>query len=181
MIVKLKWPHMNQNPRYVTSALTFNQLTFAQFVGGEARTILKTNDSNECYGRLRILSKVSYLYEQCRSWEKARAAYFAMISSIEEGEASWNSSFGHYDMMCPAPSHEATEGRPEGRRRMSPQSKKEFYCKEFQKGDCGLQAPHRAWVKNSYEIVDHFCFQCFRNKQGKQQHSPVNEECPLKK
>ena len=28
VIVKLKWPHMNQNPRYVTTALTFNQLSF---------------------------------------------------------------------------------------------------------------------------------------------------------
>ena len=27
-----------------------------------------------------------------------------MISSIKEGEATWNSSFDYYDMMCPAPS-----------------------------------------------------------------------------
>ena len=50
VIMKLKWPHMNWNPRYVTTALTFNQLSFQQFVGGEA-TILKTNDAEECYGR----------------------------------------------------------------------------------------------------------------------------------
>ena len=34
VLIKLLWPHMNQNPRYVTSSLTFNQLNFAQFVGG---------------------------------------------------------------------------------------------------------------------------------------------------
>ena len=36
-----------------------------------------------------------------------------MISSIEEGESSWDSSFGHYDMMCPppAPEQESKGGR----------------------------------------------------------------------
>ena len=70
VMVKLRWPHMYQNPRYVIEALSFNQLTFAQFVGGECHTILRTGDSEEMYGRLRILSKVAYLFEQCRSWEK---------------------------------------------------------------------------------------------------------------
>ena len=50
VLVKLTWPHMSQNPRYVTSPLSFNQLTFPQFVGGEAQTILKTDDITECYG-----------------------------------------------------------------------------------------------------------------------------------
>ena len=70
-------------------------------MGGECHTILRTGGSEEMYGRLRILSKVAYLFEQCRSWEKARAAYFAIISSIDEGEATWTSSFGHCDIMCP--------------------------------------------------------------------------------
>ena len=100
VLQKLRWPHMNQNPCYVTNSLMFNQLTFPQFVGGECRTVLKTSSSEEMYGRLSILSKISYLYDQCRSWEKARAAYFAIISSIEEGEVDWSSSFGHYDIMC---------------------------------------------------------------------------------
>ena len=101
VVRKLTWPHMTQNPRYVTDALMFNQLSFAQFVGGETRTVLKTESVDELYRRLRVLSKVAYLYEQCKSWEKARSVYFAILSSIEEGESSWNSSFGHYDIMCP--------------------------------------------------------------------------------
>ena len=135
VLIKLKWLHMNQNQQYVMAPLSFNQLNFPQFVGGEVQTILKTDDAQECYGRLQILSKVAYLYEQCRSWEKARSAYFAMISSIEEGESSWDSSFGHYDMMCPAPQVE--EGRSEQKSFKSRTTvKKEFYCKEFQKGEC---------------------------------------------
>ena len=34
VLFKLRWPHMNQNPRYVTTGLHYNQLTFPQFVGG---------------------------------------------------------------------------------------------------------------------------------------------------
>ena len=65
--------------------------------------IIKTEHVNELYGCLRIMSKIAYLYDQCKSWDRARSAHFAIISSIEEGEAGWNSSFGHYDLMCVPP------------------------------------------------------------------------------
>ena len=180
VLVKHKWPHMNQNPRYITEALMFNQLNFPQFVGGECRTILRAENSSEVYGRLRILSKVAYLFDQCRSWEKARAAYFAIISSIEEGEASWDSSFGHYDLMCPAPSENKLENKPEYKNvpsRAKTQKTRDFFCKDYQKGDCQQSAPHRAWICNSMETVEHFCFTCFKAKLGKLTHVPGTEQC----
>ena len=99
---------MNQNPRYVTSSLAFHQLNFCQFVGGECCTILKTENDDELFGRLRILSKIAYLFDECKDWDKARNAYFAILSSIEEGEAYWTSTFGHYDVMCPPKIEETT-------------------------------------------------------------------------
>ena len=134
---------MNQNPRYVTSSLSFNELNFQQFVGGECRTILRTTDVTEILGRLRILSKVSYLYYQCKSWDRARSAYFAILSSIEEGEALWNSNFGHYDMMCPAPQDMKYD---KGIVKPKVSVKKEFFCREFQKGECTLNPPHKSWI-----------------------------------
>ena len=115
-------------------------------MGGECRTILKMNDAEEVYGRLRILSKISYLFDQCKSWEKARAAYFAMLSSIEEGDASWSSSFGHYDLMCPAPQNDNRNDsfRQENKQQNKPRSnpKRDFFCKDFQKGECTMQNTH---------------------------------------
>ena len=178
VVQKLRWPHMYQNPRYVTAGLMFNQLTFPQFVGGECRTILHTNEAEELCGRLRILSKVAYLYEQCRNWDKVRSAYFAIISSIEEGDADWSSSFGHYDMMCP-PVNE-TEHKEQKLKPRTTQ-KREFYCREYQKGECQLQNPHRACIKGLYELVEHFCFQCFKAKVGKQAHVPFMDECMQRK
>ena len=185
VLFKLKWPHMNQNPRYVMEALTFNQLSFAQFVGGECRTILKTNDPEEIYGRLRIMSKVAYLFEQCRSWDRARAAYFAILSSIEEGEAEWTSSFGHYDMMCPAPAlieqkHEY-KGEKTAQIKTKTQKTCDYFCREFQKGDCEQQSPHKAWVRNSYEQVEHYCAQCYGAKMGKLFHVPGTDGCSQQK
>ena len=52
VLIKLMWPHMNQDPRYVTHSLTFNQLNFAQLVGGECRTILRCDSDAELCGRL---------------------------------------------------------------------------------------------------------------------------------
>ena len=182
VMVKHVWPHMNQNPRYVPEALSFNQLTFPQFVGGECRTILRTNDCDEVYGRLRILSKISYLFEQCRSWDRARSAYFAILSSVEEGEASWASSFGHYDLMCPAPATttetKSETQKSENRANMRPKVvRKDFFCKEFQRGDCNMQSTHRAWIRNNYEIVEHYCQTCFKAKLGKLGHVPGSEGC----
>ena len=181
MLVKHMWPHMNQNPRYVTTSLTFNQLNFCQFVGGKCHTILKTEDNDELFGRLRILSKIAYLFDQCKDWEKARSAYFAILSSIEEGEAYWSSSFGHYDVMCP-PKHEDVHSKLE--QKTGPkfrQRQKEFFCREFQKGNCHQSPPHKAWIKNSYENVEHFCATCHCAKLGKLQHSPGSDDCVQKK
>ena len=134
VMVKLRWPHMYQNPRYVTEALTFNQLSFPQFVGGECRTILRTTEGEELQGRLRVLSKIAYLYDQCKNWEKARAAYFTIISSIKEGEATWSSTFGHYNVMCPPvlPSHENEQGKqsvPRQRGVRKAMARKDYFCK----------------------------------------------------
>ena len=101
VVQKLRWPDMNQNPRYVTEPLTFNQLNFPQFIGGATRTITKVTDPEELQGWLWVMSKVAYLYDQCKSWEKARSVYFAILSGIEEGESTWSNSFTHYDLMCP--------------------------------------------------------------------------------
>ena len=183
VLVKLKWPHMNQNPRYVTEGLKFNQLTFPQFVGGECRTILRTTDTTEINGRLRILSKVAYLYEQCKNWERARSIYFAIVSSIEEGEAKWGSSFGHYDLMCPVWVENKYEPKSENKGLSNNKvwsvntMKHDFYCRDFQKGDCIQTAPHRAWIRNNSEVVEHFCVSCFRARMGKLPHTPGSEGC----
>ena len=183
VITKQKWPHMNQNPRYVTSPLTFNQLNFCQFVGGEVRTVLRAEDWDEITGRLRMLSKIAYLYDQCRDWERARNVYFTIVSSIEEGESIWDNSFGHYDIMCPPKQEEGgAHYRFDNKTQQAKtKPKKEFYCKEFQKGECDMTSPHRSWIRNNYEMVEHFCFPCFKVRLGKLNHSPVAENCPNKK
>ena len=183
VLYKLRWPHMNQNPRYVTSSLLFNQLNFCQLVGGECRTISRSDSEREIFGRLKVLSKIAYLYDQCRDWEKARGAYFAIMSSIEEGEATWESSFAHYDVMCPPRYEEVgvkTEVKSAAPRNRSGQ-KRDFFCKEFQKGDCNQSAPHKAWIRNSSETVEHFCITCFRAKSGKLPHGSATDDCPNKK
>ena len=182
VVQKLRWPHMNQNPRYVTEPLTFNQLSFAQFIGGEAHTILKTLHADEMVGRLKVMSKVAYLLEQCKSGEKARAVYFVILSSIEEGEATWMSSFAHFDLMCcpvinDRPTYEKSEAKMLNPFKQRTLPKHDLYCREFQKGDCQQQPPHRAWIKNGYDMVDHFCQYCYKAKLGKLMHLPGTEGC----
>ena len=49
VLFRQKWLHMNQNPRYVTEALAFNQLSFPQFVGGKCRTILRAQSNDHTF------------------------------------------------------------------------------------------------------------------------------------
>ena len=142
VIHKLLWPHMNQNPRYVIENLTFHELNFCQFVGGECKTIEKTEDPVEVKGRLKLLLKVSYLYNQCDNWDRARSVYFVVLSNIEEGEATWADSFAHMDLMCPP----VMTGQRQNRDRIDqPRTKsvqkRDFFCREFQKGECTTPAP----------------------------------------
>ena len=116
--------------------------------------------------------------------KKARAAYFAIISSIEEGEATWTSSFGHCDIMYPPvgvmgndPDSTKVPKVPVSHRVVC----KDYYCREYQKGECVLSDPHKAWIKNGYEQVEHFCSACFRAKLGKQPHMPMSDNCAMKK
>ena len=125
------------------------------------------------------MSKVSYLHEQSKSWDRARGVYYAILSSIEEGDLEWDSSLAQFDLMCP-PVLEKTEGKQVSRTNKTV-VKKEFFCKEFQKGECLLQAPHRAWIRSSFESVEHFCHLCFKAKLGKLPHNPMNEQCTSKK
>ena len=143
--------------------------------------IFKTGDPVEIQGRLRVLSKVAYLYEQCRNWDKARGVYYAFVSSIEEGEATWNSSLGHYDVMCPAPVEiRGGDSRGDPRNPSSSKNrsaKRDFFCREYQKGECNQNPPHRAWVRNNFEIVEHYCSACARAKMGKLSHTPGSDSC----
>ena len=139
-MVKHRWPHMNQDPPYVTWPLMFDDLNFCQFVSGECRTILRTSDPVESTGRLKILSKIAYLYDQCGNWSRARGTYFAILGSIEEGEADWNSSFGYYDLMCALTLNDKQEMKQEKPSvQCSRQTKRDFFCKDYQRGECPLR------------------------------------------
>ena len=183
VVRKLKWPHMNQNHRYVTASLTFNELTFNQFVGGEARTISRCTDDVELQGRLRILSKVAYLHEQCKKWEQARGVYYAVLSAIEEGDLEWDSSLAQFDLMCPpiVERHETNKTTTRSSSTVQKVQKKDFFCREFQKGECDQIPPHKLWIRNSYEQVEHFCSLCYKAKLGKLSHNPTQEVCSQRK
>ena len=156
----------------------FNQLNFCQLVGGECRTIMKSSNPNEICGRLRVLSKVAYLYNQCGNWEKVRSVYYAVVDSIEEGKAAWTSSFGHCDLMCPPPPPGAWgEEKPSKLVNTKTPQRQDFFCKEFQKGECTQASPHRAWVRNNMETVEHYCVTCHHTKLGKLPHIPRSEQC----
>ena len=75
-----------------------------------------------------------------------RGIYTAIIESIESGEVQWQSNFSHYDVLIPK-AGKTSQGQNSGKsdqvdKNQTKRMEKilEWYCRDYQKGECNLQA-----------------------------------------
>lgn len=172
VVKQLKWPHKKLATRWVPSRLQMNQLTFEHVVAGELAIIQRATDPEEVRSRLHILQKVAYWNMQNEGWSRVREVYMSILHSIEEGEATFKSTFNEYDPMFPV-------------KRSTMQNKKQitrketFWCKAYNKGQCSEESPHKAMVAGMERTVQHICANCW--KQGKKERHPDSDPtCPQK-
>ena len=173
---RLSWPHMFQNKRYVTKGLLFDELSFEQLVGGEARIMLGLQDKEQMFGRLRVLECCAYWLDRSKDWTLVRGIYTAIMESIERGDENWASDFYHYDALV-ARAKSNWDKHDKGK---VAQTKKafEYYCREYNRGECTLSAPHKAWVKGENRKVLHCCAACLRKDKEIRSHMQSDLSCP---
>lgn len=166
VVFKLKWPHKKLSKSWVPERLQMHQLTFEQVVAGEISIIMKSEDPEEVRCRLHILQKLAYWNMQGQGWPRVRDIYCAILHSIEEGDANWQSTFREYDHVFPV--------RNVSRPKMG-KARDVFWCREFNRGDCKLESGHKALVAGQERSVLHICASCWKAGKKEKHREP---ECP---
>ena len=172
------WPHYNLHAAYAATPITFDNLTFAQLVAGESKTINKCKNVDEIKGRLGLLSRLSLLTEKGYPWEKLRCLYAAVVRAVEQQDISWGDDFRSLEETVldpfdrvPKKPHESSKGN----------KSEVWFCKDFNKNNCTLDSPHDAIIGKNKRKVQHICAACWIKKKDKKSHAEVDVACPLKK
>ena len=171
-----QWPHLNVLCKYAKRT-TFENLELDAFIAGETRTIINMQDKQLANGRLRFLSLLMHWLCRCKDWGLVKSMYEAVMESIETGEETWNSNFGHYETMIPVNSVRPQEGRNLDTRKRPDV----YWCKQYQKKNCSEKSPHMMQLKpdeNPVPVI-HMCAACLQREGKMLEHPEV--ECMEKK
>lgn len=170
VILKLKWPHKRLSRVWVPERVQPNQMTFEQVVAGEIAIILRSENPEEVRCRLHILQKLAYWNMQGQPWQRVRDIYMAILHSIEEGEANFQSTFNEYDQVFPV--KQISKGKTFNKRDV-------FWCREYNRETCALDSGHKATIAGTERTVLHICAACW--KLGKREkHRDSDPGCPQK-
>lgn len=171
VVFKLKWPHKRLSRVWVPERVQPGQMTFEQVVAGEIAVILRSSNLDEVRARLQILQKVAYWNMQGQGWPRVRDVYMAILHSIEEGEASFDSTFGEYDQVFPVRTT-STKFKPGFKREV-------FWCRDFNRGSCAQDSGHKAMIAGTERVVQHICAACWKVGK-KEKHKDTDPGCPQK-
>lgn len=105
---------------------------------------------------------------QGQGWPRVRDIYMAILHSIEEGEASFSSTFSEYDQVFPV--KHGNRISKNGNRRET------FWCREYNRGNCTLESGHKAMIAGVERVVQHICTTCWRSGR-KEKHKETDGAC----
>ena len=173
------WPHYNLNYAYVIQPIEFHQITYEQYIAGEAKTLLNSTDPNEIRGRLNLLIRISYLKQKGHVWSNLRTLYAASVNHIEKHESSWVLDWRHIEDMVLDTAIRVPGEKSRGRSVKSTNKQQVFYCANFNQIDgCQLNTLHDAQVGRRRRSVRHICAKCWNVEQEMRDHSEVDPHCP---
>ena len=169
---KVAWPHDSILGGTTKQRLSYDQLTWSQWVQGFARNIL---DKKSQKTREIMLTYLSDLMEDTTdfSWQGAKASHAVLLCEMESGAVTWSDT-GRIDRIRRAHAQKhVTTSRFFGRSNDSG-NKRPWFCKFFQSGTCSHSTDH----ETNGRLHRHICAHCLEN--GKQlNHS--EKDCRAKK
>ena len=176
---ELVYPHFSlcQGGSFVATEVTFNQLTYEQFLAGETHTILRCRNKKERAGRQRLLATITrWRLRTSVAWSQIRAAYAVILRDIENGIATWEENFYAYQHIL----YERPQLPVKTTKTVNNKAENYWFCKAYQKvNGCSLDPPHVARIGNRDRVVQHYCAKCYINNKQKKFHSESSLECPL--
>ena len=133
-------------------------------VAGEVRTIELCTEPAQIIGRLRLLRRLAYAKLRGYDWPLIRKMYSAIVTSIEAGENTWDSSFDRFESILYrryTQHTRAIQGQPKERDR----EPKKWFCREFNRPEgCTRTSPHRG-QGGLTKMVIHMCAACWMKER----------------
>ena len=137
--------------------VTYDQLSLTQWVQGFSKNILEQKSSSR---RDAIVSYLSDLMEDATdfSWQGAKAAHAVLLCKMEHGSLTWENG-ERIDRIRRAHAQKHVPSRQTWGRS---DTKKPWFCKNFQTNSCSFQKDH----ESNGRLQRHICAFCLT--QGKQ-------------
>ena len=164
---------------HAASEVTFNQLTYDQFLAGEFSTINRTDSHREKEGRIRLLERITHWkLRQGVAWSQLRSTYVVILRDIENRIISWSADFNqYYHHVIERPILMSSNTRIGKDKDQKPIIR---FCKNYQIVDgCAKESPHVARIDNHDKIVHHVCARCWLKERTKRAHPETSPDCPL--
>ena len=155
---KVAWPHEAILGGANRTRLTYDQLSLTQWVQGFCKNVLDEKDEHK---REQMITYMSELMEDATDfgWQGAKAAHAVLCFELERGTVSWDDSVRIERIRRAHAQKHSNMAKNWGRAYES--SKKPWFCKFFQQGNCKFDSDHEVGGK----LHRHICVFCV--KQGK--------------
>ena len=148
---RVAWPQDSILAGATKQQVSYDQLTLVQFVQGFTRNIL---DERNAETRERMLWYLNELMEDVSdfSWGSAKAAHAVLLCEMERGTVDWHDTH-RIDRIRRAHAQKHTGKQNWGR---NFESKKPWFCKAYQQGQCTFARDHESGGK----MQKHICSFC---------------------
>jgi hypothetical protein len=188
------WPQTSLQDEFACINVTFQELTFHQFVAGELETALSADcGSRERVGRLNLLKELCYIVGS-NDFGNVKAVYASIVHLIERGRLQWKDDmYPQINKMLNRLSFKAKNfsnkvsgsaynGKSKGRFASNVSGnnleKNLFWCRDFQKGLCKLTDGHSMEYNKKLVTANHMCAKCYLRTDDKVPHR--SNVCPNK-
>ena len=173
------WPHTLLDFEFISNPIDFMELDLALFVAGELE-VLSGDDLSEkekdC--RRELLKSVVY-FSRVYEWKSVLKMVASILRKIECGKANWGSDFSrierHTLVSKKNVSLSVSKSKSEGK---SNDTRKTWFCKDYQNGNCELKDPHKKYIGSREFLVHHVCAVCLQKDKVKLAHPETSAACP---
>ena len=152
---KVSWPHEAILGGAQRQRVSYDQLSLTQWVQGFCKNILEEGSHER---REAMIAYMSDLMEDATDflWQGAKAAHAVMLCEMERGVLSWEDS-DRINKICTAHAQKHMVSSKPGRTRSGDASRKPWFCKSYQSGNCTHSKDH----ESNGKLQKHICAFCF--------------------
>ena len=147
--------------------MSYDQITWCQWVQGFARNILQEKSEKT---RENMLNYLSDLLEDANdfSWHGAKAAHAILMCDMERGAVTWDDT-AHIDRVRRTHAQKHVQNFRNFGKNGEMVNKRPWFCKSYQSGACTFAKDH----ESNGKLHRHICANCL--EKGRQLNHPEKD------